>query len=55
MPDSRQRSRSPLMALAVMARIGTRTSPPAASRSRIRRVAWKPSISGIWQSMRMMS
>ena len=49
MPASRQRSRSPFMACAVMATMG-RCSVPR-SRLRIAAVAAKPSSSGIWQSM----
>ena len=49
MPAARHFSRSPFMALAVMATMGVRRPPP--SLSRIRAVASKPSISGIWPSM----
>ena len=54
MPAARQRSRSPAMACAVMATIGVRR-PVAGSASRMRRVASKPSISGICTSIRMRS
>ena len=50
MPASRHRSRSPSSAEAVIAMIGTRS--PACSWSRIARVAAKPSIRGIRQSIR---
>ncbi len=58
MPAARQRSRSSPNALAVNARMRICAPPPAhraTSRRRISRVASKPSISGIWQSMRMRS
>ena len=47
MPASRQRSRSPSIACAVMAMIG-RCSPVAAPARGSRAVASKPSMSGIW-------
>ena len=51
MPASRQRSRSPLTALAVMAMIGVRVAPVRRSCSRHWRVACQPSRTGIWQSI----
>ena len=48
-PGGEARSRSPCIALAVIATIRGRSS--AAQRSRIRRVASSPSISGIWTSI----
>ena len=50
MPDSRHRSRSPSRAEAVIAMIGTRW--PGSSCARIARVAAKPSMRGIRQSIR---
>ena len=50
MPASRQRSRSPCMALAVMAMMGT-CPPCACSRWRMRRVALRPSRPGICTSI----
>ena len=52
MPAARQRSRSPFMAWAVKATMGT-WPPVAFSRSRMAAVAAKPSISGICMSMRI--
>ena len=47
MPAARQRSRSPSMALAVIAMIGTRAVPDWCSRLRISSVAVSPSMTGI--------
>ena len=60
MPAARHNSRSPLMALAVRAMMGMRLPSgvkdcPDASSRRISLDAAKPSISGIWQSIRMTS
>ena len=54
MPAARQRSRSPRIALAVSAMIGVRGRAALALRG-CTRVASKPSICGIWQSMRTAS
>ena len=51
MPAARQRSRSPGIAFAVSATIGARRPFEPASRPRMARVASKPSITGIWQSI----
>ena len=60
MPAARHCSRSSVAALAVNAMIGMsscvyRGNRPAASSSRISRAAVSPSISGIWQSIRIAS
>ncbi len=55
MPASRQRSRSPFIALAVMAMIGVCRFPVSRSFSRITLVASNPSISGICTSIRTTS
>ena len=47
-------SRSPAIAFAVNAMIGTLTAPPSSS-TRIARVASYPSIRGMWQSIRIAS
>ena len=54
MPAATQRSRSSIMAWAVIAMMG-RWAPVPSSRARILAVASNPSISGIWQSMRTAS
>ena len=54
MPAARQRSRSPVIACAVIATIGT-CAPVSRSRSRMAAVASRPPISGIWTSMRIAS
>src|SRR5438477_284503 len=54
MPAARQRSRSPLIACAVIAMILVR-SPVSISRARIAAVASKPPISGICTSIRITS
>ena len=54
MPASRHFSRSPVMALAVRAMMYGRRGP-SGQRRRISRVASRPSISGIWMSMRTTS
>ena len=51
MPAAKQRSRSPSMAFAVSAMMGTRALPEASSRRRISAVAVNPSMTGIWQSI----
>ena len=51
MPASRQRAWSSVVAVAVIAMIGTRA--PSVSLSRNLRVVAKPSITGIWQSIKM--
>ena len=51
MPAATQASRSPGIALPVSATMGTRA--PCGSAARIARAAARPSITGIWQSMRM--
>ena len=53
MPALRQRCRSSAVTLAVSAMIGVWRVRP--SRSRMKAVALKPSICGIWQSMRTAS
>ena len=50
-PAARQRSRSPCMALAVMATMGVWADSP--SIFRIKAVASNPSTSGIWRSMKI--
>ena len=55
MPAARQASRSSPNAFAVSATIGVRGAPCAASWARIRRVASRPSISGMFTSIRMQS
>ena len=55
MPAFRHSSRSCAMALAVRATIGMALPPSDCSRLRISAVASKPSISGMWQSIRIRS
>ena len=43
------------MAWAVMAMIGVGSAPSSASCARRRRAASRPSMTGIWMSMKMMS
>ena len=55
MPQAMQRSRSPTMALAVMATMWTWGCNTPAAPARMTRVASNPSITGIWQSMNTAS
>ena len=55
MPAARQRSRSPAVACAVTATIGVVASGPPVLGLRIAAAASKPSMPGIWTSMRMTS
>jgi len=55
MPISRHRSRSPDTAFAVTAMMGTSAGVAAAAPVRMLLVASKPSIRGIWQSIRTTS
>ena len=56
MPAAMQCSRSSLMTFAVSAMMGSRLPRPSSrSRSRMRAVAVKPSITGIWQSINTAS